>query len=294
MGNCLLIGNGLNLCCKGMSWKVLLENIANRYFMSSDMVNSNVLAFEQLKCAVMSRNINVSSENFAFEILEKLDTLDYQSVISIYKPFLDLPIKNILTTNFDYSIEKTLKKDYEYSKYTKNVVMPQETKCSRIRHTVIDGKNIFHIHGELGKKSTICMGNIHYATNLTSIMNSILDYDKKTDDYIIKESVFSDDNEFLSWAQLFFTDDVYVVGLGLYECDIDLWWLISYRKQLKQEGKKIDNKIVYYYLFEEKDQNFIDCLRTMGVEVRERKIVDRKWKDTYIEIAYDIKNLVEV
>ncbi len=293
MENCLLIGNGLNRCCGGISWEDLLEQIAKRYFVSSDTVNSNVLAFEQLKCTVMSRNFNVSSEDFAFEILKNLDTLDYLSVIDLYKPFLDLPVKNILTTNFDYSIERTLKKDYEYEKYTKNVVMPQETKCSKIRHTKIDDKNIFHIHGELGKKTTVCMGNIHYATNLISIMNSILDYDKKTDTYNIKNSVINND-ELLSWAQFFFTCNVYIIGLGLYECDIDLWWLISYRKQLIQEGRRLDNKIVYYYLYEEKNQNFQNCLEAMNVEVRERQIDENNWKDSYKEISNDLKSLVEV
>lgn len=291
MDNCLLIGNGINRCCGGISWESLLSKIANRYFTSKDTVESSILAFEQLKCAVLAKNINVSSEGFAFDILKELDMLDRSLYSEIYSHFLELPIKNILTTNFDYAIEKTLTEDYQYEKYTSKVVTPQETRCSRIRHSNINEKRIFHIHGELGKKGTVCLGNVHYATNLSSIMHHLLEYDKDNDSYVLKSSVFSD--ELISWAQFFFTEDIYIVGLGLYDCDMDLWWLIAYRQQLKLDGNdKIKNKIVYYYLYEQKNQNFKDCLESMGIEVRELKIENNKWKDAYINVSNNIKSCI--
>ena len=293
MDNCLLIGNGINRCCGGMSWENLLLKIAENYFASNGTVKSSVLAFEQLKCAILSRNINVSSENFAYEILKELDMLDWSLYSDIYSHFLTLHINNILTTNFDYSIERTLVESYQYDKYTRNVVMPQETKCSRIRHSNIKGKKIFHIHGELGKRSTICLGNVHYATNLSSIMNRILDYNREIDTYTIKNSIFDLDNELLSWAQFFFTNNIYIVGLGLYDCDMDLWWLIAYRQQLKLEGNnRIKNRIVYYYLYEQKDQDFKDCLESMGIDVRELQIKEYDWKNAYIKIAENIKKCI--
>lgn len=288
MENCLLIGNGINRCCKGMSWESLLSKIAEKYFISKDTVDSATLAFEQIKNVVLARNINVSSEDFAYEMLEELDRIDYSRYSRIYSQFLALPINNILTTNFDYAIERSLVSDYQYDKYTGLVVMPQETKHSRIRHSVINGKKIFHIHGELGKKQTICLGNVHYAANLSSIMNNILDYDKDMDSYSIKESVF--DSKLFSWAQLFFTNNIYIVGLGLYGCDMDLWWLIAYRQQLKLEGNnKINNKIIYYYLYEQKNKNFADCLESMGIEVRELQ-VNNNWEEAYFKVAENIKS----
>ena len=103
--------------------------------------------------------------------------------------------------------------------------------------------------------------------------------------------MFSDD--LLSWAQFFFTKDIYIVGLGLYECDMDLWWLIAYRQQLKLDGnQKIKNKIVYYYLYEQKSQSFKDCLESMGIEVRELKIENNNWKESYMKVAYNIKECI--
>lgn len=288
MENCLLFGNGINRCCGGMSWESLLSKIASNYFVSEDTVGSSALAFEQLKCTVLSRNINTTSEHFALDILKELDKIDQSLYKEIGSEFLGLPIKNILTTNFDYSIERLLIEDYQYEKYKGLVVCHQETKCSRIRHNKIKDKSIFHIHGELGKTGTICLGNVHYVTNLNSIMNSILENDNKNDTYYLKDNIFGDD--LLSWAQFFFTENIYIVGLGLYDCDIDLWWLIAYRQQLLLDGNsKINNKIIYYYLFEQKNQNFKDCLESMGIEVRELKIENNNWKEAYIKISNNIK-----
>ncbi len=291
MRDCLLIGNGINRCCGGISWEELLSRIASKYFVTKDTAKSSTLAFEQLRCTVLSRNINVSSEDFAFEVLKKLDELKRERYKEIMDCFLSLNIEDILTTNFDYAIERTLQDDYQYEKYTANVVMPQETKCSRIRHSKIKEKRIFHIHGELGKKGTICLGNVHYVTNLNSIMSNILDYDKGKDSFALKKEIFEDN--LLSWAQFFFTRNIYIVGLGLYDCDMDLWWLIAYRQQLKLSGdNRIKNKIVYYYLYDEKDQNFKDCLDAMGIEVRERHIESGNWYESYIEVAEDIRRCI--
>ena len=56
-------------------------------------------------------------------------------------------------------------------------------------------------------------------------------------------------------------------------------------------GEILNNKIVYYYLFnEEKDQQFKECLESMSIEVRERKIDNEDWKSNYIAVAEDIRN----
>lgn len=113
MKDCLLIGNGINRCCKGMSWEVLLSKIASKYFAPKDTVTSNTLAFEQLKCTILSKNIRIKSENFAFDILKELENIDHKLSAEIYSKFLSLPISDILTTNFDYAIERTLIEDYQ-------------------------------------------------------------------------------------------------------------------------------------------------------------------------------------
>lgn len=289
MGNCLLLGNGINRCCDGMSWEDLLAKIARSYFVSEDTMKSPALAFEQLCSAVLSRNIVASRDSFAIDTLRELDEINQAKFNDIFGKFKSLPFENILTTNFDYAIERAYIEDSEHNSYTQNVFMSQETKHSNKRHTKIDGKtNVFHIHGELDKPNTICLGYVHYVENLNSIMHKLLDYDKASDDYRIKAEVFG--NELISWAQFFFTENIYIVGLGLYDCDMDLWWLIVYRHQLITSGDaRVNNKIIYYYLYKEVQQSFKDCLKAMGIEVRELQITESKWDENYIEIAENMK-----
>lgn len=286
--DCLLIGNGINRCCNGKSWETLLDEIARQYFVSKNTIDSNALAFEQLRYTVLSRNINCYSDKFAMDILKGLDKISQDEYNEIFSHFLELPLDNILTTNFDYAIERSLVESYKFEENKGNLVMPQETKASTIRHSQLKGKNIFHIHGELGKEKTICLGNVHYAENLVTIMNRLIEKDEEKDEYKLKKSVFEE--KLISWAQFFFTKQIYVVGLGLYDCDADLWWLIAYRQQLKLEGdKRINNKIVYYYLYEKrKNQSFIDCLKAMGLEVRELEVDNGNWAEAYISVSKDI------
>ena len=56
--------------------------------------------------------------------------------------------------------------------------------------------------------------------------------------------------------------------------------------------KRVSNRIIYYYLFEKKDQNFKDCLEAMDVEVRELQIKGNDWKDAYIDVADNIKTYI--
>ena len=291
MENCLLFGNGINRCLGGMSWEELLLEIANKYYVSPDTVKSSPIAFEQLKNAALLRNLNLDSDGFAYDILKQLDLLQQDKYSEIMTEYLSLNVQNILTTNYDYCIERSIEKDFIFEKTSLNKMFYQERKRSTKRHFKIGDRRIFHIHGELGLKTSICLGNVHYADNLKAIMDRIL-LQSNENEYCLNEKVFSE--ELLSWAQFFFTDKIFIVGLGLYECDMDLWWLITYRRQLYLEGdRRINNTIIYYYLYEEKDQNFKDCLEAMGITVLERRIENNKWEETYRGIAKEIRDRLE-
>ncbi len=152
--------------------KSIAKNRPQSTFASSDNISSSTLAFEQLKCTVLSRNIKLQSDEFAFEILAELDNLQQDKYNEIVGYFTKMHFSNILTTNFDYAIERSLIADYQYDKYTRCVVISRN-KMLAYSSFKINDTNIFHIHGELGKKSTICLGNVHYATNLKAIMDTI-------------------------------------------------------------------------------------------------------------------------
>ena len=66
------------------------------------------------------------------------------------------------------------------------------------------------------------------------------------------------------------------------------------RTSIFRGKERFINTIIYYYLFKEKNQQFIECLKSMNVDVRECQIKNEDWNTNYIEVAKDIKNcLVE-
>ena len=289
MESCFLFGNGINRCCGATSWDVLLRNIAEKFFISTDYYNYSSLAFEQIMCSAL-RSTNKDINSFAFEEISKLDKFDSSS---IYRYFFEDSIKTILTTNYDYSIERTILPSFRYgdtsdSYSTKN---KQEKRVSCGRYTEICGKKVFHIHGELGLKNTICLGHIHYAENIARIIKKITISDDDSDGCTELISELFDGHGVISWAQYFFTNDMHIVGLSLSPSEIDLWWLIAYRAQLLlRKEERIKNTIRYYYLYEnERNREFVDCLKDFKVDVRELKVTNNDWTASYLKIAEYIK-----
>jgi hypothetical protein len=272
----------------------LLKKIANTYYLQLPNLISSPLQYEVLLNSAMSQHRVTEKSNFAFDIIKEVDKLegDYRS---LYSHFTSLPIKDILTTNYDYAIERTLVEEFkqENNKFIKHT---NETVVSKNRHTELEGKNIFHIHGELAIPSSICLGTVHYAKNLSKIVESVTE---ETDgEVILKSSVF--ENEKLeSWAEFFFKSDIYIVGLSLAECDSDLWWLLTYRAFLISKGDtRIQNKIVFYETFETSlNRDKTDCLKALGIDVKIRNVnsTDKDgWKNVYSNISADVAKDLEI
>ncbi len=283
MKNILLFGNGINRCFGSLSWNDLLKQIADDNYSFYHKSHSPTLEFDKLM--LINKYTNLSAIN----TLDRIND-GYQAV---YKKYLDLLISDILTTNFDYAIERSLEPKFVYSKNTGNKVLAQETCCSTLRHILLEGKSIFHIHGELSKEKSICLGTLDYARNLNGIIAKITDKSDVTGELNLKDDVFS--GTLATWAQFFFTDNIYCVGIGLCDCDIDLWWLIIYRAKLLANGDtRITNKIVYYYTHEgEPNTDFVDLLKSLHIEVRNKTVYSGEWEKAYIDIADDIQKQID-
>ncbi len=57
----------------------------------------------------------------------------------------------------------------------------------------------------------------------------------------------------LSWAELFFCTNVYIVGLGLDFSEVDIWWLLNKHIRIKREVPQVQNNI--YYIFNSQYDN---------------------------------------
>lgn len=225
MQSALLIGNGLNRCYKGaIPWDQLLEDIARKYQVRFNPRNPFPLEFESIANQVLDRDDQTAADVYG-EIKSKIaDMVSSQAPTkdSLHKLFVsDIPANHILTTNYDYMLERAYlgeepQKPIESDK--------SEIKYSRYRFERYANKAFYHIHGEAKRANTLCLGYEHYAGYLAKMRKYLKDQ-PSVDRRISRAELPEKD----SWVNLFFTHDIYIVGLTLDTNEIDLWWLLTYR-----------------------------------------------------------------
>lgn len=241
----LLIGNGLNRCYENdfpdISWSSLLDAIAKTHNVYFDNSNSFPLEFECLVNSI-AQSIGESSDTVIQEVKEqiaaKVEKLTPKEG-SIHHRYMALPISEVMTTNYDYMLERAHCADAKISKGS------PAPKFSMKRNTTINGKRFHHIHGEALAATTLCLGYEHYAGYLAAIQNYV------KNDLDIKETLFKQPlSDGISWLNLIFTHDIHIVGLTLGVCEIDLWWLLTYRAYLynldASVHRTLTNRITLY------------------------------------------------
>lgn len=299
MKSALLIGNGLNRCCEhSLSWEELLCFIAKGNLLPIPAQNAPNAALRYDQIANMILN-QIKDKTF-LKTMDRLTTwLDKVQPILIHYQAVNLPINLILTTNYDYVLERAfLLNTQEKTESGWKVILNQETIRSAKRHNRIGNKVIYHIHGERNYPKSICLGHIHYAENLSRIMD-LMNAKKTEEEYILNDIIFTSDS-IETWAQCFFTHDIYILGLSLQSADIDLWWLISYRASLLSNERycnKIKNKIVYYDIYRDSDEEgrtqYREYLNAMRMNVHPVYLEEGKWIDAYAKCIQHIQDQVE-
>lgn len=300
MESIFLIGNGLNRAEASSdypSWDDLMLKIGNDLFSETSQTDSELLKFEQLICNALAIQPSQAVSQSIDSRLRELDNVTINDS-SLHAQVWQSGVKTVLTTNFDYAIERGLFQAMGYSDEDKKKHYWQETVASKFRHTEIKERNIYHIHGELDLPKSICLGQIHYATNLMRVMEALDTQSKDADNadsFRLRESIFADDIKIKTWAEYFFTKNVFILGLGLYECDFDLWWLISYRAKLLQDNSyQIKNKIYYFNVKAGKDDSpVVNILKNLRVNILPQTVVGDDWKSAYSACIVRAKSMIE-
>lgn len=249
--NALLLGNGINLL-EGFSpdWNKLLPEIAKEYDCKYRNSLSMTLGYEMLENLIMSKDPKLNETAIHRVIAGKTETEKIRKRIdwndSIHSRLMKLPNTEILTTNYDYSLERSVDINFKKRYLTK------ETMYSLQRYQEVYGKKVYHIHGECGYPRSICLGFEQYAGSLQRIRNELTrttaDEEKKDGRTFQLADVLGGISERPenSWIYHFFINDVAILGLSLDASEIDLWWLLSYRsKQKLTERLPINNHIRY-------------------------------------------------
>lgn len=317
----LLIGNGFNRLedLDFPNWDKLIQTPV---IDKEGYVNINNMSYP-LKFEYIVNYCNQFGEKYSSntysevkkQISDKLNQSILKSDKKIDKDISDQLLKiapnNILTTNYDYLLEKVFiskGNKAEYSQHFNKVYRNREFFLNRTR---LLGKkhnktSFYHLHGIESVPKTICLGYEHYMRIVCALRKRIIGFNTiRIIEYLKDKNKYGKgfQNEY---ETKFFDSDVYIIGLGLTSEEIDLWWILCYRAYLffsNIGGAKelIKNRIVYLdvhptkvtvdgYSYEEDYQKQQEAMfKYMKIEYKPFEVKDYKFKEKYIEALSSIK-----
>lgn len=312
MKNYLFVGNGLNRCLKSrVSWGDLLEGIAQSFNIKYEKEISFPMEFERIVDTYLAEHSEEKDEIYRKVkglIVEKIR--DYKlPKDAIHRKIIDLNIDGILTTNYDYLLEYVYSTNFKQKDLTTNKYLFNKTSTQKLlnRENNID---FYHVHGMLNSVQSICLGYEHYMGIIEKIRKEINSKENNAKENMkIKKILCGEAERNNTWSELFYTSNIYIVGFGMYECESDIWWLLTHRAYLYYSDycglkHKIQNHIVYYNTVTEEEQdkpenlNKIKLLKSYHVEVVEHDVhkdeagLQFDYIAAYDEVLKDIKNRI--
>lgn len=269
----LLLGNGINRC-EGLSadWKKVAGNVAEFYGIDPGSVDamdeSMTLGYEMLEHLILEKHPKAKALDILSRIGREVDRISAERKDhsgTLHSALMSLPVETVLTTNYDYSLERALEAGFACSHTTR------ERTYSLKRFQRAGGKKIYHIHGEAGYPNSISLGFEKYCGALEKLRASIVGSvknDEKGGSYRLREFLRDELDAPDEWAFKFFTEDIYILGLGLDYAELDLWWLITYRARHLREGRlPVKNRIVFFDLDGGRDRIRNEMLSAFRVDV---------------------------
>lgn len=264
----VLVGNDINNIADKMSWEKLLDQLAEYFSISVDFEKKPFpLAYEEIffKC-VKTHNESKVKKHVADLVMKIKHN-------KIHEKLMYLGCENILTTNYDLSLESVLSSN---TKSLKNNGYIKESRYSLFRYHEVGHKKVWHIHGSANAYQSITLGYEHYSGYLQHMRSYVVtgtkDTYKRRSFPPLTKRFKNDKVEHLSWVDMFFTKDVHILGLSLDFNEIDLWWLLTFRqKSMHTKRLRIFNQ-VYYYIpkaYVESSKSKLDLLKSVGVHIKE-------------------------
>lgn len=261
--NILLLGNGIDRAYNshGISWSQLLDNMTT----NKNLPPHKNLPFPLEMVLRTNDHVDEVLKKNHKELYSNVDDKDLRDIIT---GILDVGFSEILTTNYDYAIEETsiyprsiTDKDLTRMIEHTNLVKKPENRYYLHTYNLIEHhgnpQRIWHIHGEARKPDSIIIGHYNYVNLVSKWREEI----KKRERYYRE---FDHSLPAKNWLDPFILGNVYILGLGMDFCELDLWWLINRKKRETQPH----GKIIFYEPENSLDAAKYELLRAYNVEVR--------------------------
>ncbi|MCK9738067.1 SIR2 family protein [Pseudomonas syringae] len=283
--HCLLLGNGINRAALQKDWKQILHELA-RQFKAEDLLHhEKPLSMFIEELSARSEGLFRDSEHTiktAFAgLLEQISPIEpHERICGLFKV--------ILTTNYDFTVEEALAGPLHQPAF-----LAPESRYSLFRRHQAAGVDVWHIHGDVARPTSMVLGFDHYAGTLQKIRNYVTaGIDVKKVSYKVSSPVkngildFTRDRAVYSWVDYFLRDHIHIVGLGMDFTEIDLWWLLLHkRRRIHQTGK-----VFFYHLAaaaEPVETPVTSLLRSLNVEVV--SVTAPTWTECYLRAAEAIE-----
>ena len=288
----LLLGNGINRAYGGGSWDDMLKTITERNNLPKNL--NSPMPLRAILASGDQLSTKLRSKEFKKAWREKSIDDEYQSCLT---QVLNLPVSEILTTNYSYELEMAASGGTNINEKQLRSMLMCSSRTRRCENKyrfytynhLPNEMRIWHIHGEARVANTMILGHYYYANNLAK-MRALLQGSSKR--YAARSKTKT--SKFDCWLDSFILGDVYVLGFGFDWSELDLWWLLN-RKKLENanHGK------VYFYEpstvgFNEKQE----LLKKMDVEIIDCGFVESygrpcDYKAFYNAAIQDIKKKIE-
>jgi hypothetical protein len=276
----LFIGNGINRLNGGnMSWKKLLEQLL-LYSGTDNKVDLGSskpfpLLFEEILHQMTGNRFYNNLKNLKTIVKEEIDKNIRPN--GFHKQIIDTGYENILTTNYDYTLELSIAPQFKKKKEKGH---PNQYLYSDKRVNSINGVNIWHIHGELDNgfldngterypAQSIMLGYDHYTGYFNKIYQHLVNVKQSKSEELLSRELNSLETLDKRWYYFLFTHNVDIVGIDLTPSELHLWWLLTYRSKLSKRSKIVRNTIRFfipcYELIPRKED--LSLLASFGIEI---------------------------
>lgn len=282
----LLLGNGINRIDNPYSWEDLMNDLL-KFAELEDAISVRNKPFPMLYEEMYLRWI-ASGNREEIKLKREIKRLLKQIPANdLHHEVMDLPVSDILTTNYDWNLESTLPGGIKSAPYIPPV---KGSKYALLRRRQAGDKIVWHIHGEAYRPGTILLGYDPYSGYLAQIQSYMTkavrykDKDKETVLPPLRPRLDEGDDSIHCWIDHFFLSDIYILGLSMDFVEMHLWWIFHHRARLlANSGYHIRNRI--YFLYPSVDQSWIksriDLLCACGVKCIPLPVVARNWKGAY-------------
>ena len=264
MKNVLLLGNGIDLSFNSnpISWGELLDKMTTNH----DLPDHDMLPFP---LEVVLRTNDHVDEALKAHCLELKGSAADDKLREVLTRLLTLGFDDILTTNYDYTLEGTAfyPDEVSFARAAKTMEHTAEVKRAEgkyMLHTynaaAMNGVNnrIWHIHGEARKPSGMVIGHYLY-------VNLVSKWKEKLNERDQAYKNFDQTKPSGCWLDSFIMGNVYVLGFGFDFSELDLWWLINRKKR---EKALPHGKVIFYTPENKSEAAKYALLNAYGVEIR--------------------------